>query len=527
MAVISAKNDYANQIILKKAQVVDPQGNRTLGIITKPDFLRAGSENESDWVALAQNKDIYFKLGWHMLKNRADGEAGGFEERNASEAAFFGKGTYAGLDRAVLGIETLRTRLSRTLSEHLRKELPGLKKELDRKLQETTTQLNLLGDSRATISDQKAFLTELGSKAADLFKSGVDGNYKQPFFRDVDPKANIDHGANVKRFRAVVQALNIAFARRMRLDGRKFTIVDNAVDDSGDEDDEDSENGKERASNGAHQNGSHDKPGRKKLTRPQAIEWVMRVQNVSRGTELPGNFNPMLISELFWEQSMPWEELAMEHINKVADACYAFVINVVRCVTNEEVEARLQAVFVEAALRDARAQAVAELQKILTDKSGQLITYNHYYTSTIQKARHNKQTKTFKKLIEQSKTNTGFGDTVNPMTLTKLIDGRLELDMDRFSSEEALDCMIAYYKQELKFFVDVVTKQVVERHLVKTLPQQVLSPVVIARLEDSEVSYIAAEPADVTDRRNHLVARQNMLKDGQETFRKAMGSLRF
>lgn len=71
MAVVSAKNDYANQIILKKCRDVDPKGHRMLGIIAKPDFLEAGSENEASWMELAKNKDIFLELGWHMLKNRS------------------------------------------------------------------------------------------------------------------------------------------------------------------------------------------------------------------------------------------------------------------------------------------------------------------------------------------------------------------------------------------------------------------------------------------------------------------------
>jgi hypothetical protein len=39
LAVITATNDYANQIVLKHCQIIDPCGRRTLGIITKPDVL--------------------------------------------------------------------------------------------------------------------------------------------------------------------------------------------------------------------------------------------------------------------------------------------------------------------------------------------------------------------------------------------------------------------------------------------------------------------------------------------------------
>lgn len=40
LAVVSAKNDYANQIVLKLSKEVDTKGLRTLGVITKPDTLR-------------------------------------------------------------------------------------------------------------------------------------------------------------------------------------------------------------------------------------------------------------------------------------------------------------------------------------------------------------------------------------------------------------------------------------------------------------------------------------------------------
>lgn len=47
LAVISANNDYADQIILKMCRDFDPKGARTLGIITKPDYLRPNSDNEA------------------------------------------------------------------------------------------------------------------------------------------------------------------------------------------------------------------------------------------------------------------------------------------------------------------------------------------------------------------------------------------------------------------------------------------------------------------------------------------------
>lgn len=63
LAVVSAKNDFANQIVLKLARAADSTGSRTLGVITKPDTLRAGSDNEVMYVSLARNQEVEFRLG--------------------------------------------------------------------------------------------------------------------------------------------------------------------------------------------------------------------------------------------------------------------------------------------------------------------------------------------------------------------------------------------------------------------------------------------------------------------------------
>lgn len=126
LAVISATDDYANQGILTKCKEVDKDGQRTLEFITKPDYLRSGSANETTWINLAQNNDNYFELGWHMLKNRTEDEINSsFEAQNSSERYFFGNGGYRALPEGDKGITSLRTKLSKLLFKHLKKELPN------------------------------------------------------------------------------------------------------------------------------------------------------------------------------------------------------------------------------------------------------------------------------------------------------------------------------------------------------------------------------------------------------------------
>ncbi|MCJ1386917.1 hypothetical protein MMC17_010045 [Xylographa soralifera] len=137
LAVISATNDYANQGILTKVREVDPEGERTLGIITKPDRLPSGSGSETAFLNLARNEDIFFKLGWHVLKNRSFEEASSsFMERNASEDTYFNKSNFKVLPKECVGIEALRSRLSLLLFEHVKRELPRLREDLDEALAE-------------------------------------------------------------------------------------------------------------------------------------------------------------------------------------------------------------------------------------------------------------------------------------------------------------------------------------------------------------------------------------------------------
>ncbi len=62
LAVVSAKSDFALQEVTELARHLDRKGSRTLGLITKPDTLDAGSDSEASYLKLAQNKDVVFRL---------------------------------------------------------------------------------------------------------------------------------------------------------------------------------------------------------------------------------------------------------------------------------------------------------------------------------------------------------------------------------------------------------------------------------------------------------------------------------
>ncbi|CAA9960015.1 GTP-binding protein [Pyrenophora teres f. maculata] len=530
LAVVSAKNDFANQIILDHCRKIDEKGRRTLGIITKPDFLREGSENELSWIDLARNKDIYLERGWHMLKNRADNQMKfSFEERNQDEDMFFSKGRYADLPRDCVGIKSLRERLSMVLLNHLIKELPALKAEMVNKLEATVDEIEKLGEKRNTSQEQRMVVMKISMKINDILKSATKGYYDSPFFGSIKMDAAVDSTDNIRRFRAVVQHLNMSFAKDVRLRGHKFAFEAGPGDEEREvEEDYKAQKELEELEEDAD---LCDLPTPKKLTRKEAVNWVKKTLERSRGYELPGTFQPMLISQLFWEQSNPWQQLAAQHIKKVAEACKDFVNIVLDDVAPSEFRERLKTINIDAALSKSLTDAKEELQKILLDKARHPSTYNHYFTTAIQKKRQRKHQAITKTAAQASETTivNQEGESITHIsrdTLTAKMDAAIEPDIDVFSSQEALDTQRAYYKDEMKYFVNVVAKAVIERHLVAPLPDIILSPLVVTEMTDSQIEYVASEPPEITQQRAHLESKRVMLEKGLDTFREAMGGLK-
>jgi hypothetical protein len=530
LAVVSAKNDYANQIILDHCRKIDGQGRRTIGIITKPDFLREGTDNELAWIELAQNKDIYLERGWHMLKNRGDNQMNfSFEQRNADEDLFFSKGRYADLPRECVGIDSLRERLSKVLLNHLIKELPSLKEEMISKLQDTLAAIQKLGDKRSTTYEQRTVLMKISMRVNDILKSAIKGYYEAPFFGTINMDAAVDASENIRRFRAVIQHLNIKFADDMRLRGHKYAFGAGP----GDEERETEEEAKAQEELDSLEDHPQISllPRPTLLTRKEAVEWVKKTLERSRGFELPGTFQPMLISQLFWEQSQPWQEIAARHINTVASACKDFIDIVLQDNAPPEFKDRISALNVDGALNRALDSAKEELVKVLKDKNRHPTTYNHYFTTTIQKKRQRKQRQLAEKASKASEVrvrdfSNEISTRIDPEKLTKTMEAAIELNMDTFSSQEALDMERAYYKDEIKYFVNAVAKAIVERHLVEPLPEMILSPLVVTQMTEKEVEFVAAEPPETMQQRSHLESRKIMLQNGLETFREAMGGLR-
>lgn len=336
LAVISATNDAANQSILERVRKVDPEGERTLGVITKPDLLPKGSGSESKFIELARNEDVYFKLGWHVIKNRKFEETAlSFAERNVSEALFFETSNFNVLPKDHLGIDALRVRLSHVLLQHIKATLPRLMKDMNTLLDEGNAELKILGASRSSAAECRAFLFEFSMQCNDICKGGLNGQYRQAFFKRDDEELTMTKKKkkkffSVTRLRAAVQLCNYRFSEDFRCRGHKY----NFTDETGQTDDDPpafddmltmDTAGKMVAELSGESENSKVRHEPRDVSPKEARDWVQEKLIWSRGTELVGNFNPQVIDDMFQEQSSAWDHLAQDHIENVTTICQSFL----------------------------------------------------------------------------------------------------------------------------------------------------------------------------------------------------------
>ncbi|KAJ9302153.1 hypothetical protein DTO271G3_1019 [Paecilomyces variotii] len=508
LAVVSAANDYANQPILNK-----------------PDIPPPGSETETAFLELAQNKDIFFSLGWHVLKNREFKEAGiSIQERNLSEQSFFRKSAFGKLPEEHIGIGSLVSRLSSLLFTHVRQELPKLQEELDATLHETRMEPDVMGTARTTTDECRMFLSQLGLNFYEICKSAVNGHYEGDDFKTGQEAFPLENLTSIRRLRAAVQVMNQSFAECMRTHGNKFQIQGIGRNSTSSRPPEEAVPRLEDIEiENTHGPFAHiESP--QNLSHQGAVEWANNVVTRARGRELLGNFNPLMIAELFWEQSSKWNLIAETHIDRVSDVCSAFLQGALKDKAPSDMYARMWPMIRER-VKARHRSAVEELEKILKDNKSYVMNYNHYYTDTIKKRQAEREQAKLRECLNKAD---AIGNrkvvTVDVNETLDLYSADIDPDMDNHSSDEVLDCLLAIYKVYQKVFIANVTVQVVERHIVQDL-QHIFRPLTVAKMSDAEVCALASEPVVSKRQREFLTARLAKLEEGREILKEVMSTM--
>ncbi|XP_031418924.1 dynamin-3 isoform X2 [Clupea harengus] len=133
LAVTPANSDLANSDALKLAKDVDPQGLRTVGVITKLDLMDEGTDARE----VLENKLLPLRRGYIGVVNRSQKDIDGKKDIKAALDAerkfFLTHSSYRHMANS-MGTAYLQKALNQQLTNHIRDTLPAFRSKLQTQL---------------------------------------------------------------------------------------------------------------------------------------------------------------------------------------------------------------------------------------------------------------------------------------------------------------------------------------------------------------------------------------------------------
>ncbi|CAH2219118.1 interferon-induced GTP-binding Mx2 [Pelobates cultripes] len=179
LVVVPCNVDIATNEALEMAREVDPSGERTLGILTKPDLVDKGTEQ--DVVNVVLNQTYVLKKGYMIVKCRGQQEIQDkltLKEALKMETSFFEEHEYFSclLSEGYATIPLLAEKLTTELVEHINVNLPNLENQIRAKLDEAEEKLKRLGTATPdTDIEKRSFLIEKINLFTNEIKNATKG----------------------------------------------------------------------------------------------------------------------------------------------------------------------------------------------------------------------------------------------------------------------------------------------------------------------------------------------------------------
>lgn len=173
LAVTAANIDLANSDGLKLAREVDPEGQRTIGVLTKVDLMDDGT----DVVDILAGRIIPLRMGYVPVVNRGQRDIDNKKAINAAlqaEQAFFENHKAYRNKSSYCGTPYLARKLNLILMMHIKQTLPDIKARIASSLAKYTQELESLGPSM--LGNSANIVMNIIMEFAGEWRTVLDGN---------------------------------------------------------------------------------------------------------------------------------------------------------------------------------------------------------------------------------------------------------------------------------------------------------------------------------------------------------------
>ncbi|KAJ3113723.1 vacuolar protein sorting-associated protein 1 [Phlyctochytrium bullatum] len=174
LAVTAANTDLANSDGLKLAREVDPDGVRTMGVLTKIDLMDQGT----DVVDILAGRIIPLRLGYVPVVNRGQRDIDNkkkITDALEAEKNFFENHPSYRAKAQYCGTPYLARRLSMILMHHIRNTLPEIKAKISANLAKYQQELQQLGDPLDDGSGDQNLILNCITEFTSEYRSVIDG----------------------------------------------------------------------------------------------------------------------------------------------------------------------------------------------------------------------------------------------------------------------------------------------------------------------------------------------------------------
>lgn len=369
------------------AKAADPEGKRTVGIITKCDAVSKGDEQSVSFLSgsqhrtllmlhpqvlnVARNQTERLYHGWFAVRNRSTMDIKNgmtIPMRHIKEEEFFKQAPWSSLSKDRVGISSMRSFLAQLLYDHIRGEFPQLVEEIRAMVIDCRAQIQQLGEARETNVQQRAFLTSLANRYQNHNTESLKGVYNAKW-KPKDPRKLSMH----------IALENDRLAAKMEEEGHtyEFKEVDETIPPE-----------PISAKSAANRREPSDVKSRYEDDGDDHFDsiysWIRDRYRKSRGAELPGTVNPSVLENLFRQQSEKWQPIARKYIEVVDGLVHYFNEESFRDIYKDEPIRRSIMERNKRAALVTREAAMVQLNKILEDEmNGILQTTNHHFADNL------------------------------------------------------------------------------------------------------------------------------------------------
>ncbi|CAI6020287.1 unnamed protein product [Clonostachys chloroleuca] len=527
LAVLPSNVDIATQEILQLAEEFDKGGERTIGILTKPDLVTEKSAQNAV-CDLVRGKRRPLTLGYYLVRNRGADDA---KVEHDQLEQIFRSYPWNQLKRDRVGISALKGQLRCLLLDISAREFPKMMADIDQQLRICNDELDELGPPRQNQREQRIFLSRMAGQFQDHVRSALSADY------------NASKIFEKEELRLITQVVNITeifcFEFHKRAHSRNFEtpgqIPQLATDDWDSEDKSTGAGETEESAFYSHirpiqelVNSANVDEGTEQelaelggiLAFPGDIEgpddhmatWIRDVYLRSRGLDL-GTFNAHLVSAAFAEQSRKWKAITETYMNRVILTVHRFIkIILGKICLDQEIYQKLWREVLAGLLPGYR-QALKQMKLLIhVDQQKQPYTLNKRFNESLAETKGERLMAFLYPTARKDPKQ--YGEVQYMVNLRDVSYVTKSQSNSEHLQQEVHDILRAYYSLARDRYIDNIFQLAVNYHLLNGpgSPLKVFTQDWVLKLENGDLDRIAGESKATKRNRSRIKKKMGDLE---------------